>query len=254
MRVKSILFAAGMFCVPVVSSGVPSNGQDATEEAAKITNAHVEKRTISRPLAEEMRALITASNAPTWVGYSVPMVAGNRMLSRGNYNVTREGASGHCGTCRLERSNDDDAEVNWDDAGSAPEDARILVLAKIADRKIDQMRVASPECTLDAGGRAVVWLTGVKPAESVAWLETFVQRPRLRCIKTAQPTARSSPSWCRTNPRSYANARRSGLARQEAKRAVSRSRKWPRTIPAPKYAGKSRSRSRLAMNRGPWTT
>jgi len=35
--------------------------------------------------------------------------------------------------------------------------------------------VASEECTLDAGGFPFLWLTGVKPAESVALLETYVR-------------------------------------------------------------------------------
>ena len=38
-----------------------------------------------------------------------------------------------------------------------------------------RIRVASQDCTLDAGGLAFVWLTGVKDAESVALLEGFVR-------------------------------------------------------------------------------
>jgi HEAT repeat protein len=38
-----------------------------------------------------------------------------------------------------------------------------------------RIRVASEDCTLDAGGLTFVWLTGVKPAESVALLETYVR-------------------------------------------------------------------------------
>ena len=37
------------------------------------------------------------------------------------------------------------------------------------------MRVFSEDCQLDAGGRTVIWLDGVRPAESVALLESLAR-------------------------------------------------------------------------------
>ena len=51
--------------------------------------------------------------------------------------------------------------------------SRMVVLFRIAERKVDRIRVFSEDCELDAGGRPVIWLDGVRPADSVALLETL---------------------------------------------------------------------------------
>ncbi len=44
---------------------------------------------------------------------------------------------------------------------------RMIVLFRVADRAIDRIRVFSEDCELDAGGRTITWLEGVRPADSV---------------------------------------------------------------------------------------
>jgi hypothetical protein len=50
----------------------------------------------------------------------------------------------------------------------------LLVLVRIENAQVDQLRVASPDCRFDGGGLAFHWITGVPPAESVAWLKSQV--------------------------------------------------------------------------------
>jgi len=50
----------------------------------------------------------------------------------------------------------------------------MVVLFRVANRQVERVRVFSEDCQLDAGGREVVWLTGVKPAESLALLESLI--------------------------------------------------------------------------------
>ena len=52
---------------------------------------------------------------------------------------------------------------------------RLVVLFRLEAKQMDRIRVASEDCTLDAGGLPFLWLTGVKPSESVALLTTYVQ-------------------------------------------------------------------------------
>jgi len=40
--------------------------------------------------------------------------------------------------------------------------------------RVQKIRTFSPECELDAGNLPFIWLRAVQPAESVAWLSTFV--------------------------------------------------------------------------------
>ena len=56
----------------------------------------------------------------------------------------------------------------------------IFVLYRIADRSVEQIRVASPECPLDIGGLTLHWLTGVRPADSIDWLATLATGERSR--------------------------------------------------------------------------
>jgi HEAT repeat protein len=49
-----------------------------------------------------------------------------------------------------------------------------IVLLRVEKKSVMRIRIASEDCTLDAGGLRVVWLAAVKPQESVALLSTFV--------------------------------------------------------------------------------
>src|SRR4029077_5298747 len=51
---------------------------------------------------------------------------------------------------------------------------QLLVLYRLEAKQVVQIRVASEDCTLDAGGLPFVWLTGVKAPESLALLATYV--------------------------------------------------------------------------------
>jgi HEAT repeat protein len=50
----------------------------------------------------------------------------------------------------------------------------MTVLFRIVNREVERIRIYSAECQLDAGGRAVTWLSGVHPADSIALLESMI--------------------------------------------------------------------------------
>jgi HEAT repeat protein len=86
---------------------------------------------------------------PAWIGYTVPS------------------AGGHEQTC------------NWSEGVRAPgpvrlePPARVNILFRAEQSHVVKIRVISADCNLDAGGLPVYWLTGVRPAESIALLSTF---------------------------------------------------------------------------------
>jgi HEAT repeat protein len=51
----------------------------------------------------------------------------------------------------------------------------LFVFYRAAEKQVTSIRIFSADCELDAGGRPVVWLTGVRPEESVALLKSFVR-------------------------------------------------------------------------------
>jgi HEAT repeat protein len=50
----------------------------------------------------------------------------------------------------------------------------MTVLMRIADRRVERVRVFSQDCQLDAGGRALTWIENVRPGDSVGFLESLV--------------------------------------------------------------------------------
>ena len=116
----------------------------------QVENAAVD----SRPLAGSLKTQFAAFGAgPYWAAWQEPIVPGRRGDNWCEY------ASG--APLRLEGPVALLIPVRIDNA-------------PIDNEQVDQLRVASPDCRFDAGGLPFHWLTGVPPAESIAWLKTQI--------------------------------------------------------------------------------
>ena len=136
-------------------------------------------------LAQSVQKLIASQTDVAWIGYSVPVVAGDRTMccfESGttwiNGTVVRsDGAC--CPTCRLEQSS---SSSSMSSKPAPPQgnvvklegSGQMTVLLRISERQVERVRVFSEECQLDAGGRQVFWLDNVRPADSIAYLESLV--------------------------------------------------------------------------------
>jgi hypothetical protein len=110
----------------------------------RITNGQVETRAAAQTLEGEIAGLATRRD-DRWVGYRIAIGRGRRSMD-----------------C-FERSR------------IALEPAReVLVLVRLEAGTIVRLRTATPDCDIDAGGVPVVWLDGVKPDDSVAWLTSLI--------------------------------------------------------------------------------
>jgi len=137
----------------------------------RIENAKLETHVVSGTLDSTMREISDKAEQPHWVGYSVDQVSGNHSICCGTYN-----SDGFCGTCRLEKKRGEEGGTTFAPGTLNLEgQQQLVVLFRFEDKKVMRIQVASENCTLDAGGLPFVWLTGVKPGESVAFLETYVR-------------------------------------------------------------------------------
>jgi len=145
-------------------------------ETPQVVNAKIETRVVGRSLAEAFGGLETQADKPEWIGYSVQEIAGDRTVCCGNFNDNYGG----CGTCRLEKENGMTSSTSQRDGKPGTiqlEGSRqLVVLFRLEAKQVTRIREASENCTLDAGGLPFLWLTGVKPAESVALLADFVRK------------------------------------------------------------------------------
>jgi HEAT repeat protein len=152
MSTASIAFRTGM--AVILTGGLlammPAGNANAapppsqTSDTPNVQNARLETRALAGPLTAELRAFEAQSAQPQWIGYSVLQIAGDREVC-----------------CA--------ASVNLE----APR--AIAILFRVENKKIMKIRVVSAACTIDAGGLPFVWITGVKPAESVAYLANYVR-------------------------------------------------------------------------------
>jgi len=174
---------AGISCaaVQLASGGAPARSSQASPDASqstdapRIENAKLETRAASASLEATIRELAGKAGQPEWVGYSVDEVAGQQgVCCNNNWN------DGNCGTCRLEKENSGAYGTTHKEGTVKLESPRrLVVLYRLEAKQVVKIRVASDNCTLDAGGLPFVWLTGVKASESVALLASYVRGSEL---------------------------------------------------------------------------
>ena len=160
-RLALAVLAVACFCV---------HAQVPTVEPT-FTNAQVTRQPLSGSLESTLKSLAHAP-APLWVAYTVPAEA----PYRSGWSRTR--------MIYLEPGN----HSSYDSRGGSESIAHdsFSVLYRLAGGKVDQVRSAGPEDTLDAGGLRVVWLQGVSAEASIARLEAQVlAQPSAKLADTA---------------------------------------------------------------------
>ena len=141
----------------------------------RISNAKTETRSAAAGLEHEVRE-VEARAGVTWIGYRVPMVAGPRQMCCFD---TISDASFSGGLCRLESgggvsmNTGDLRDRNGSRVALEPA-TEFLVLARLEGGAVSRVRTFTPDCDIDATAMPLVWLTDVKPDESVAWLASLV--------------------------------------------------------------------------------
>jgi len=169
MRMIRMMLIAQML-LGMLASAAATQSAPQTAPMPRIENAKLESRALAGTLDATLRGIVAQEDKPEWIGYAVDQISGERSVCCGNY---RDDAG--CGTCNLEKDHDGNTSTTQKSGSVALEGARqLFVLFRLEAKQVLRIRVASADCTLDAGGLPFLWLTGVKPAESVALLETYV--------------------------------------------------------------------------------
>jgi HEAT repeats len=133
-----------------------------------LINAQVDTRAVAAGLEREFQSLLSAQPQPAWIGYAVPSI---RSYNLGCDYVSPGGRTAP-GVVHLE-----------------PPDQAVM-LFRVVGGAVDRIRVLSPDCEIDAGGVPVHWLTGIRPAESVALLSSIDRNQAVMAIAMhADPAA-----------------------------------------------------------------
>jgi hypothetical protein len=109
-----------------------------------VENARLETHAFSGSLAAQLTQF---GSGPFWAGYSEPAIPGR------NGDLCHEYSN--AAPVRLEGQ------------------TALVVLARVDGGRVNQLRVASPDCKLDGGGLPFHWINGVPADESVNWLKSL---------------------------------------------------------------------------------
>lgn len=141
--------------------------------AARLERAAVVEHNASRGMAAEVRQL-AASNAPIWIAWDVPTADPDSYMCC--FNSVDEGDKNKWrgGRCSLggKRGNFINGSTN-----AVPPTVRTTfsIFARAEKGSVGELRMFSEDCTVDAAGMTVHYLTNVSEADSIAWLEAYAQ-------------------------------------------------------------------------------
>lgn len=144
--------------------------QTLNAQTPRVTNAKVETRSGAN-LQATFQAIVAAQTTPAWVAYSVPAAPGNHESCCWSNDYRGCALEGGRPTGKI-----DNGPVMLEGSST------LVVLYRVANNAVDKSRMVSGDCGLDAGGLPFLYLTGVRPAESIALLETMVTEKKDHAI------------------------------------------------------------------------
>jgi hypothetical protein len=186
MRAATIALALLTLVSPAAARQQPASPPDAVATAPRVLNGRVVNQAAGSNLDDTFRRLMAAQTEPAWLGYSVPAIKdgnNNRFCCDGTTWIS-DGiviTNGRLATCGLEpgdrtvRTSQGQPITNQSPIRLEGPDT-MVVLFRIEEKAVQRIRIFSPDCELDAGGRTITWLEGVKPSDSVKLLSTFASR------------------------------------------------------------------------------
>jgi hypothetical protein len=124
-------------------------------------------------LASALSDVERSATAPAWAGYAIPGV----MLRQGFTCCSQETE------CRLESGGYRSSNLNV--AGNVQTTFDLFVLVRFERGQVTRVRALNSDCVIDASGTSIQWLTGVSPAESVAYLLSLVSRDGSRAFSSS---------------------------------------------------------------------
>jgi hypothetical protein len=120
----------------------------------RLTNGRIEEHPVVNDFPREFQRLASTLPAPAWIGYAAPTIPGERQMC--DWSGSGRNPSRPVEPVRLE-----------------PPEA-FLVMFRVESGQVVRIRSYSVDCPLDGGGRSVHWFTDVAPADSIAFLKTFI--------------------------------------------------------------------------------
>jgi HEAT repeat protein len=166
MRLRNIMITA---LAAVAATGCWATGQP------QLTGAKLVERSAKTGVQAAIQEIIKADKGPAWIAYSAPVIPGEHHMCC--YNFARmKGNSACCGSCRLDSRGNDVSFFDKVGSCQATLASVFFVFMRFENGSIGQVRAFSTDCAIDAPGSTVYWLQDVEPGQSIAYLESLLER------------------------------------------------------------------------------
>ena len=143
-----------------------SLGSSAAAQQPRVTNGRLDSQAAGSNLDATFKRLVSSvTSEPAWIGYSVPTRTSgeSRNLCCSGDTLVSDGiviTNGRLNTCGLEPG---DRTVRTTEGQPRPNQGPIrlegpdtmVVLYRVEEKSVQKVRIFSPDCELDAGGRAI---------------------------------------------------------------------------------------------------
>jgi hypothetical protein len=155
---------------PLVAIALLLSAAAASAQTPRLSNGRIEPHATTN-IGKDLQALAGTLTEPTWIGYTQPMIDGDRNMcdywNNGNHYTQSTDP------IRLE-----------------PADF-FLVMFRIENKQIARIRTYTANCPLDAGGKTVHWFNNVSVSDSVGYMKTFMGPNATRKMNDAAVTVLS---------------------------------------------------------------
>lgn len=164
--------------ITLLALSVPLLFQAAPPQSpAQLRHAKIAVRAVAPGGLSAEVTRIAGGAGPVWIGWSQPIVAGNHHMccfDRIHKGMTE--ADFCCGGCALERGSSFTYNVEDGRPVQLESPDGLVVLLRVERGRIGRVRALDDHCGIDAGGLSFVWLTTVRPEESVTLLASLARK------------------------------------------------------------------------------
>lgn len=155
--------------------------------AARLENARLVEHNVSRSLGADIRQY-GASPSAVWIAWDAPVADADSYMCCFNSMDEGRQSKWRGGRCSLggKRGNFINGNTN-----AVPPTTRTTfsIFARVEKGLVMELRMFSEDCEVDGEGLTVHRLSGVSPADSIAWLEAYAQDDEPRSKKDAHQAA-----------------------------------------------------------------
>jgi hypothetical protein len=138
----------------------------------RVTNGELRPAAIGGALTRAAIDGFAAKAATAWLAYGVPILEGDRWICDSMITTRDAIRSGDAtGTLALEGA------------------TTLYVLFRLEAGQVNRIRIASNDCTLDAGGLTVHWIADVTPTDSTSVLASFLNAAAAKRVSDGALTA-----------------------------------------------------------------